>query len=155
MEKRHHLIYLVHYGTATGRQMYAKQLMELRLEPWEIAAVRRLSMAGEAADPHTADLSRLYATSSALRVKLDDEARELLKLRDARQDPAPVLAQAERSLGRAREYDERFQWFLDEALYAGAGEEVAELYRSKFRLVRSLSGLWLLYNQLSGSVPGL
>lgn len=146
---------LVEEGTATGRQLYAKQLMDLRLEPWEISAVRKLLMGEAPDDPHTLELFRLFVSAAALRNRMDEEARELLRASDSKEDPREILARTVRSLERAREYDERFQWYLDEALYSGLGEELAELYRSKFRLVRSLSGLWLLYNKLSGSIPGV
>ena len=135
--------------------MYTKQLVELRLEPWEIASVKRIAADVEPPDPATGDLWKLYITGAALRFQLDDQARTLLSMEEADRLRKDLLIACGRSLARAKEYDEKFQWFVDEALYQGLGQQLAELYRSKFRLLRSFSGLWLLYNKLSGVVPGL
>lgn len=142
-------------GTATGRAIFTKQLVALRLEPWEIAAARKLAANVEPPDPATGDLWKLFVSGAALRLVLDDEARSLLEAESNEPKRREILQLAARTLGRAKEYEEKFQWFVDEALYQGLGQQLAELYRSKFRLMRCFSGLWLLYNKMSGVVPGL
>ena len=146
---------LVEEGTATGRQMYTKELVNLRLEPWEIGSVKRIQAGDEPPDPQTGELWKLYVFSAALRIRMDEEAKKLLELADARKGLDEGILCAAKSLARAKEYDEKFQWFIDEALYSGLGNQLSELYRSKFRLMRAFSGLWLLYNKLSGRVPGV
>ncbi len=148
---------LVEEGTATGRSMYTKKLVELRLEPWEISAVKKLVADVEPPDPSTGDLWRLYVSAAALRYMMDEQARSLLEGANVfkEKEKKDAFTASSRTLARAKEYDEKFQWFIEEALYTGLGQQLGELYRSKFRLMRCFSGLWLLFNKQSGIVPGL
>jgi hypothetical protein len=148
-------IEIIEEGTATGRQMYSKKLVELRLESWEVGAAKRLSSGVEPSDPATGDLWKLYLSAAALRNLMDEQAKAILGVADDEKGRGALLPIISRSLGRAKEYDEKFQWFVDEAMYTGHGQLLSELYRSKFRLLRCFSGLWLLYNKFSGTIPGL
>ncbi|HEX7579132.1 MAG TPA: hypothetical protein VF580_03965 [Thermoanaerobaculia bacterium] len=137
-------------GTGSGTAASSKVLAPLRLEPWEVRAVRRIlesngSPAGEA------PRDRLFLDAAALRLRIDEEARFL---RDPRVDQEPKadmerrLSEAGRCLIRSQELDRTFRQELEEASGVEESERLNELHRSRFRLLRGFSGLWLLHNQL-------
>ena len=74
-------------------------------------------------------------------------------LRDSDERVFQVLERSGRSLERAREVDHRFQWFIDDLLYSGDTERLEQLYRSRFRFLRSYSGLWLDHQARGGLTP--
>ncbi len=132
----------------------AKELATLRLEPAEVDACRTLT-AG-AADLGTLAGQRhlLFLQGAALRVRLDEEAKEIDRLQRRGSDKlAEVLERATQSLQRAAEMDRRFQWFIEDALYRGETSHLEALYRSRFRLLRAYSGLWLIHNARGGLSP--
>ena len=62
--------------------------------------------------------------------------------------PEPeILSHAKRSLDLAKELDEQFGDFLQEAAYYANRRILHQLYRSRFRLLRGFSGLWLVYDR--------
>ena len=92
--------------------------------------------------------------ATALRVRLDEEAREIDRLRKRGSERlAELLERATHSLQRAAELDRRFQWFIEDALYRGSTESLEALFRSRMRLVRAYSGLWLIHNDSGGVSP--
>jgi hypothetical protein len=56
------------------------------------------------------------------------------------------LDEASECLVRAQDLDRRFRQALEAVGAAGPPEELNELTRSRFRLLRAFSGLWLLHN---------
>ena len=122
---------------------------ELRLEPWEAAAYQKLFERRSAdAEEDTDELWALFLRAAALRVKVDEEATSLATAMAASVRPQQeMLARAKRSLDIAKELDEQFGDFLQEAVYYSNRRIVHQLYRSRFRLLRAFSGLWLVYDR--------
>jgi hypothetical protein len=132
----------------------AKELATLRLEPWEVAAAQRIAGGGSAAGTLAGERDRLWVNGAALRVRMDEEAREIERLQKRGSERlAEVLERGSQSLLRAGEMERRFQWFIDDALYRGDTEFLQPLYRSRFRLLRAYSGLWLVHNERGGISP--
>ena len=124
---------------------------ELRLEPWEAAAYQKLfdRRAAEAEEDHE-ELWVLYLRAGALRLKVDEEATIMATAMAAGVRPEPeLLARAKSSLELAKELDEQFGDFLQEAVYYANRKILHQLYRSRFRLLRGFSGLWLIYDRQS------
>lgn len=124
---------------------------ELRLEPWEAAAYQKLfdRRAAEAAEDNE-ELWTLYLRAAALRLKVDEEATILATAMAASVRPEPeLLTRAKKSLDLAKELDEQFGDFLQEAVYYSNRRILHQLYRSRFRLLRGFSGLWLIYDRQS------
>jgi hypothetical protein len=122
---------------------------DLRLEPWEIAAYQKLfeRRPGEG-DDDTEELWMLFVRAAALRMKIDEEATMLATSRAAGVPPeSEVLTKAKASLDCAKELDEEFNTLLHEAVYYTNARLLHQLYRSRFRLLRGFSGLWLIYDQ--------
>ncbi len=124
---------------------------ELRLEPWEAAAYQKVFERRAAdAEEDNEELWMLYLRAAALRLKVDEEATILATAMAAGVRPEPeLLTRAKESLDLAKELDERFGDFLQEAVYYGNGRILHQLYRSRFRLLRGFSGLWLIYDRQS------
>ncbi len=134
--------------------VHAKELATLRLEPWEVEACRRTVSGHSTEGSLTGERDRLFLHSAALRVRLDEEAREIDRLqRRGSERLADLLERATASLQRAAEMERRFQWFIDDALYRGDTDHLEPLYRSRFRLLRAYSGLWLIHNERGGTSP--
>jgi hypothetical protein len=122
---------------------------ELRLEPWEIAAYQKLfeKRAAEGEDD-TDELWMLFVRAAALRMKIDEEATTMAASRTAGASASPdMLTMAKGSLDCAKELDEEFNTLLHEAVYYTNARILHQLYRSRFRLLRGFSGLWLIYDQ--------
>ena len=124
---------------------------ELRLEPWEAAAYQKLfDRRSPDADEDGDELWMLYLRAAALRIKVDEEATILATAMAASVRPEPeLLARAKRSLDLAKELDEQFGDLLQEAVYYSNRRILHQLYRSRFRLLRGFSGLWLIYDRQS------
>ncbi|MGQ9496476.1 MAG: hypothetical protein ACUVRY_09545 [Thermoanaerobaculaceae bacterium] len=132
----------------------ARELLALRLEPWEVEACLALSTGelNEGYIPH--EQKKLFALGAALRLKADEEAQEIDRLsKRSSERLAEVLEQATQTLQRAQELDRRFSWFIEDALYRGQTQFLEQLYRSRFRLMRAYSGLWLIHNKRGGLSP--
>jgi len=123
-------------------------IADLRLEPWEVGAFEKLfGRALPEADEDNEELWTLYIRAAAVRVKLDNEATTIATARAAGVRPDPeLLANAKKSLDCAKELDELFGDFLHEAVYYSNPKILHQLYRSRFRLLRGFSGLWLIYD---------
>ena len=123
----------------------------LRLEEWEAAAYQKL-FAREPAESEedTEELWSLHLRAAALRIKVDEEATILATAMAAGVRPEPVLlAKAKQSLDLAKELDALFGDLLQEAVYYSNRRLLHQLYRSRFRLLRGFSGLWLIYDRQS------
>ncbi|MFV2071170.1 MAG: hypothetical protein ACC742_00775 [Thermoanaerobaculales bacterium] len=133
----------------------APEIMDLKLEPWEIVTYRKL--ADREVQEGTADweMERFFLTSAALRVKMDDECKEITRLDEANNPDRlfEVLERSAQSLERAREVDRRFQWFVDDVLFRGETEKLEHIYRSRFRFLHAYSGLWLSHQRSGGLTP--
>jgi hypothetical protein len=134
--------------------VHAKEMATLRLEPWEVTAAQRIVSGEGAAGTLGGERLRLFLDGAALRVRMDEEAREIDRLQKRGSDRLQeVLERGGQSLQRAAELERRFQWFIDDALYRGDTEFLLHLYRSRFRLLRAYSGLWLIHNERGGISP--
>ncbi|HEU4887392.1 MAG TPA: hypothetical protein VFV49_05855 [Thermoanaerobaculia bacterium] len=122
---------------------------ELRLEPWEASAYQKLvdRLAPEA-EEDTEELWLLYVRGAALRLKIDEEATILATAISAGARPEEeLLAKAKKSLDLAKSLDEQFGDLQQEAVYYSNRRILRQLYRSRFRLLRGFSGLWLIYDR--------
>ena len=124
-------------------------IQELRLEPWEIAAHQKLfDQRAPEAEEDGEELWRLYLRAAALRLKVDEEATLLAASIGAGIEAEPeLLAKAKQSLDCGKELDEQFGDILHEAVYYSNPKILHQLYRSRFRLLRGFSGLWLAYDR--------
>jgi hypothetical protein len=124
-------------------------IKELRLEPWEISAYQKLFERRPAeTDEDNEELWTLYMRAAGLRLKVDVEATMLAASTGAGVSPEPeLLAAAKQSLDCGKELDEQFNGFLHEAVYYSNPKILHQLYRSRFRLLRGFSGLWLIYDR--------
>ena len=121
---------------------------ELRLEPWEVAAYLKLfERRPPEAEEDSEDLWMLYVRAAALRLKIDEEATMLAASRAAGVTAeTDLMTRAKNSLDLAKELDEDFNTLLHEAVYYSNARILHQLYRSRFRLLRGFSGLWLIYD---------
>ncbi|HEX8618281.1 MAG TPA: hypothetical protein VF911_11905 [Thermoanaerobaculia bacterium] len=122
---------------------------ELRLEPWEAAAYQKLvdCRAAEAEEDNE-ELWLLYLRAAALRMKIDEEATILsTAIASGVRPDADLLNRSKKSLDWAKELDESFADLLQEAVYYTNRRIHRQLYRSRFRLLRGFSGLWLIYDK--------
>ncbi len=125
-------------------------VVELRLESWEVAAYRKVFESAPSEDEDDTDeLWRLYLASAAARIKIDEEATIIATATAAGVRPEKDLLQKSKlSLDCARGLDERFGLVLRDTSYATNERLLHQIYRSRFRLLRGFSGLWLIYDQL-------
>lgn len=124
-------------------------IQELRLEPWEIAAYQKLVARRQAeAGEDNEELWLLYIRAAALRLRVDEEATLLAAAFAAGVVPEPhLMTSAKQSLDRAKELDESFSELLRQVVYYSNAKILHQLYRSRFRLLRGFSGLWLIYDR--------
>ncbi len=138
----------------TADAVRAKEVATLRLEPCEVDALRRLLDTGAPLGSLEHERARLLVQAAALRIRMDDEAREIDRLQKRGSEHlAEALERASQSLQRASEIERRFGWLVDDALYRGDTEFLERLYRCRFRLLRAYSGLWLIHNDRGGISP--
>jgi hypothetical protein len=128
----------------------------LRLESWEIGAYLKLFERRDVeANEDNEDLWLLYLRAAALRIKVDEEATLLAASHAAGVTPEPeLMAKAKQSLDSGKELDEHFNDFVHEAVYYSNPRILHQLYRSRFRLLRGFSGLWLIYDR-GGQMAGV
>lgn len=147
-------IELVGRDVPVAELLSAKEFATLRLEPAEIRACLAL-MNGKACPGTLAgERDSLLVHAAALRLRMDEEAREIERLKRAGSDHlSEVLEHATASLERAADFDRRFRWFVEDCLFRGDTADLDVLQRSHFRLLRAYSGLWLVHNQRGGVAP--
>lgn len=144
---------MIDAGGAPGKAAYGKAMGRLRLEPWEVRAARRL-LNGELVNDPLRAREILFFEAAALRLRIDEEAQSLR----GNSPDAPLapdaseekLAEAGLCLVRAQDMDRRFRAAIEEAAGNSPPEKLNELQRSRFRLLRAFSGLWLLHNLRAG-----
>lgn len=129
----------------TGRRIARmRATKDLRLEAWEISAFKNLH--GGSGSAAVGLMQRLFTDAAALRIKIDEEATELSAMTPNTRPPDDLSRRVEESLAIARELDNTFNDLLNDEAPPDA-DDLDHLYRSRFRLLRSFSGLWLIYDQ--------
>lgn len=133
----------------------AKEIHHLRLEPWEVNAYRQLASGAVASGTLDWELNLFFLLSTALRVRMDEEVEEISRLNRSNSSDRlfDLLERSAQSLERAREFDRRFQWFIDDMLYRGRTDQLEQVYRSRFRFVNVFSRLWLDHQSSGGITP--
>lgn len=131
----------------TSRISHTPAVKNLRLEPWEIGAFEKLYWQRQRSQGETDELLLLFLRAAALRLKIDEEAREIADMKDVNPPPA-LLEKVRVTLDRAKEFDDTFKDYLQEGIYSSP-KNIHRLYRSRLRLLRAYSGLWLVYDQHS------
>ena len=106
-------------------------------------------------DSEQRHLQQFFLTSAALRVKMEEERREIERLAtSAKPDRLfEMLESSASSLDRAREVERRFLWFIDDMLYRADTESLEQIYRSRFRFLFAFAGLWLDHQKNGGLTP--
>jgi hypothetical protein len=133
----------------------APEIRNLELEPREIETYRRLAQGKVERGTAQWDLDSFFLSSAALRVKMEDERREIARL-EKLENPErlyEILERSAQSLERARDIDRRFQWFIDDMLFRGDTKQLEDIYRSRFRFLHAYSGLWLAHQRAGGLTP--
>ena len=115
-------------------------LENLRLETWELKAARRTVAAGGEA-PTERDRTLLKAV--ALRMKAEEET-ETLRAGAPASPSADTLRAAKATLARAHALDAALSSVIDEAEAVSSSEEIRAWSRTRFRLLRATSDLWLM-----------
>ncbi len=141
-------------GTGSGQAAYSSSLSRFRLEPWEVRAARRIQSGETASDPESGPEEVLFLEGAALRLKIDEIAQHLKELSsEAVRETigGSSFAEAAECLVRAQDLDRRFRQALETLGQGGLPERLNELTRSRFRLLRAFSGLWLLHNALAAA----
>lgn len=147
-------IELVGRETPVAELLTAKELATLRLEAAEVRACLALMDGSVVPETLPGERDILLVHAAALRLRIDEEAREIERLHHRGSDHlAEILERSTASLGRAADFDRRFRWFLDDCFFRGVTADLAVLQRSHFRLLRAYAGLWLVHNQRGGVSP--
>jgi hypothetical protein len=133
----------------------APEIKNLNLEVWEIDTYRKLAEGKVARGTAEWDLDSFFLTSAALRVKMEDECKEITRLEDGDNPDRlfEILERSAQSLERARDAERRFQWFIDDMLFRGDTNRLESIYRSRFRFLHAYSGLWLAHQRTGGLTP--
>jgi hypothetical protein len=133
----------------------APEIRNLELEPREVDTYRRLAQGKVDRGTAEWELDSFFLTSAALRVKMEDERKEISRLErvDNPERLFEVLERSAQSLERARDTDRRFQWFIDDMLFRGDTGHLEDIYRSRFRFLHAYSGLWLVHQRAGGLTP--
>lgn len=142
---------MLRVGTGSGQAAYGTSLSRFRLEPWEVRAARQIQSEEPDAGLEDSVTDFLYLEGAALRLVVDDIAQ---RLRTSSGEPVQAgdLDKAGECLVRAQDLDRRFRQALEATGPGGSPERLNELTRSRFRLLRAFSGLWLLHNaRVSGA----
>jgi len=146
---------LVAWEAPPEQAVHAKELHNLRLEPWEVEAYRKLSEGAVTEQTLEWELERFYLVTAALRVKMDEEASEIERLQASENTDQlfTFLERSAQSLERARDVDRRFRWFIEDMLYRGRTEGLEQIQRSHFRFLQSFATLWLRHESAGGITP--
>lgn len=130
-----------------ANELAREVVVDLRLEPWEIAAFLRLyrKEGGQTADERERDL--LYVRAAALRSRINEDAGKMLRIMKAEGTASEDLGRIRETLGAAETADSAFGAIMNGAQAQWGPEGVRRLHRSRLRLFREFSGLWLIYDQ--------
>ncbi|MEE4271402.1 MAG: hypothetical protein V2I67_07000 [Thermoanaerobaculales bacterium] len=146
---------LVVWDRTPEQVVEAPEIKSLGLEPWEVETYQQL-VEGQADDESEhRHLQQFFLTSAALRVKMEEERREIGRLAsNSKPDRLfELLESSASSLDRAREVERRFLWFIDDMLYRADTESLEQIYRSRFRFLYAFAGLWLDHQKNGGLTP--
>ncbi|MGH9363923.1 MAG: hypothetical protein ACRD1B_01465 [Thermoanaerobaculia bacterium] len=121
-------------------------LAHLRLEDWELSACRKTVAAGGAP---TAGADDILLRAAALRVQAEQETEAL---RRAAQNPTPpeTLKTARATLASAAGVDADLAKQIEHAQASKSPEEARWCTRTRFRLLRATSDLWLMLDNAQG-----
>lgn len=121
-------------------------LFSLRLEPREVVAFRRLAV--EDGDS-SRELEGMLLWAAALRVRIVEEVEEIRGILDDSSVTrnAPIFRRARRTVSVADRYLRRFEHEIDREVLEGGFEEAQQLQILRMRLLREMSGLWLLVHR--------
>lgn len=119
---------------------------ELRLENWEAEAWFRLSR-GDEPDESRKERDLLYTRAAALRLKINNDARDLVRRIDHGLVDQNFLMTVKSVLSTAERMDVAFGGLLQAVGARWGPDDLRRLHRSRIRLFREFSGLWLLYDQ--------
>jgi hypothetical protein len=117
-------------------------LENLRLETWELKAARRTVAAG--GEPAT-ERDRTLLKAVALRMKAEEET-ETLRGGAPSAPSTETLRAAKATLARAHALDAALSSVIDEAEAVSSSEEIRAWSRTRFRLLRATSDLWLMHD---------
>ena len=133
----------------------APEIKSLGLESWEVEVYRNLVEQQSEEDSEQRHLQQFFLTSAALRVKMEEERREIERLAASSKPDRlfEMLESSASSLDRAREVERRFLWFIDDMLYRADTESLEQIYRSRFRFLFAFAGLWLDHQENGGLTP--
>lgn len=123
----------------------------LRMETWEVAAYQKLYGMTLRDPEESDDLLVLLVTAAALRMKIDKEATAIASVPAGAPVDNALFSAAKASLDRAKALDARFAALLQDPTFYDTPRMLRQLYRSRFRLLRGFSGLWLIYDQRLGA----
>lgn len=146
---------LVVWDRTPEQVIEAPEIKSLGLEAWEVETYRKLVEGQSEEDSDQRHLQQFFLTSAALRVKMEEERREIERLaRSSKPDRLfEMLESSASSLDRAREVERRFLWFIDDMLYRADTESLEQIYRSRFRFLYAFAGLWLDHQKNGGMTP--
>lgn len=131
-----------------------REMAGLRLEPCEVEACRDLLEGRLPKGSIACERAHVLLQAAALRNRLDDEAREILRFHKHGSEALPeMLQRSTQSLQRVSELEHRLAWLIEDSLYRGDTEYLERLHRCRFRLMRVYSGLWLVHNEHGGISP--
>lgn len=146
---------LVVWDRTPDQVIDAPEIKSLGLESWEVQTYRNLVEGQSDEDSEQRHLQQFFLTSAALRVKMEEERREIERLAKASKPDRlfEMLESSASSLDRAREVERRFLWFIDDMLYRADTESLEQIYRSRFRFLYAFAGLWLDHQKNGGMTP--
>lgn len=126
---------------------------ELRIEKWEAEAWFRLSR-DEPMEELSKERDRLYLRAAALRLRINVEARELAQRMDGVRMDQNFLIRVKATLAAAERLDGLFGSMIQGVGNRWRPDDLRRMHRSRIRLFREFSGLWLLYDQFMEENPG-
>ena len=119
-------------------------LAHLRLEGWELAAARRAVANGAPAS----EIDRALLRAAALRVRAEAESEALRVARGT--EGAELLKSSRATLARAPQIDRTLLEMVEQV--GNTAQENRAWTRSRFRLLRATSGLWLRLDAAEGPI---
>ncbi|MCU0302456.1 MAG: hypothetical protein MUC56_00135 [Thermoanaerobaculales bacterium] len=146
---------LVVWDRTPEQVIEAPEIKRLGLEAWEVETYRNLVEGQSDDNRERLHLQQFFLTSAALRVKMEEERREIERLAQSGKPDLlfEMLEESASSLDRAREVERRFLWFIDDMLYRADTEALEQIYRSRFRFLFAFAGLWLDHQKNGGLTP--
>jgi hypothetical protein len=153
-----HLLWIASLLDTIGPSLSAERIAGsaaargLRMETWEVAAYQKLYGMTLRDAEESDDLLVLLVAAAALRMKIDKEATTIALIPAGTTVDNALFSAAKASLDRAKVFDARFAALLQDPAFYDTPRMLRQLYRSRFRLLRGFSGLWLIYDQRVGTM---